>query len=233
MSYSNRVAGALLTTLITTSAQAAVWSPHIGADYKFWNMKPSQDVSNFYKQTFPRVGNAFNVYAGTRIENYFGLDVGFESSPVHRKFHVYEGGEIIFAEPFFAGDATEIDMQLTALHFDMNFYWEAFERFELIFMMGAAYLHPRTHVQVYDALTLSWFELENTSRPKWSGRFGFGAQYNFVPCFGMKMLINWDQTRRIEYQGFDPENNFYSIFPYHRSTTFNIGLVYSFAPVRH
>lgn len=229
---------ALCSSLFSFAAQAAFWAPHVGVDYKYWNMRPDQDLSasnnNFgvnlpYKGMFPRVDNSYNIYAGTRINGYFGIDLGYDNAPVKRKSKVFNDTEAPFVGFEENGNITMIDLQLHALHLDLNFYWEVVRRLEVMFMMGVAYLHPETHINHFDVDYNSWVEFTEESRAKWIGRFGIGLQYNIMPCLGIRSYVNWDNTSRIEYQGFDEEQNAFLIKPYRPSTSVNLGIVYSWA----
>ena len=227
MSYRKPLLAALFSTLLPFTTHAAFWAPHVGADYKYWNMKPSQDLTEFYKETFPRIDNAWSIYGGTRVNGYFGMDLGYDNAPVKRLTAVFRGGELIFAVPELNGNSTMIDIQLHALHFDLNFYWEVVHRLEVTFMLGVAYLHPESHISHFSVATGSWVEYTESERARYSGRFGFGLQYNVMPCLGLRASVNWDQVRRIEYQGFDENQNWFQVDPYHRATSFNVGFVYS------
>lgn len=226
MSTLRRILGSLALLATPFATQAAYWSPHIGVDYKYWGVIAGDQ----YYEGFPRLDNAINLYIGTRINGFFGIDVGYEQSENKTKTWVFEGGEIIFANPEVLYDSTMIDLRLHTFHGEMNFYWEVVEAFELIFMMGAAYIYPDTHIMHLTSGT--WFEYDNRSIPFWSGRFGFSAQYNPLPCFGLKASILFDQVRRLDYLGFDQNENFFDVHPYHKATTYQLGFVYSFSPPR-
>ncbi len=228
MSYKGILVSALISTLAPITAQAAFWAPHIGADYKWWGLEPNET----YHETFPYIDHAFNFYVGTRINGYFGVDFGFEESTRKQLGYTFEGGEIIFVNPENPNDATDINMRLRDFHMDINFYWEVWRNFEIIFMGGLALLHIDTHINhLTDGI---WFEFENQSENKAMGRIGLGAQYNILPCLGIKFLINGDPGIRINDIGEDQNENFYSITPYKTAISYSLGIVYSFSnPRRH
>ena len=111
---------ACLATPLVSQA-ATYWSPHIGADYKYWGVH----TSDFYEEVFPRMDNAFDVYVGTRINGFFGVDVGYEKSINVMKTHVFDTDDIIFAEAETPGNSTMIDLRLRSLYAEMNFYAES------------------------------------------------------------------------------------------------------------
>ncbi|MBS0287531.1 MAG: outer membrane beta-barrel protein [Proteobacteria bacterium] len=225
--------GLLVSTLISTFALPATsfgafWAPHIGADYKWWGLEPNE----VYEDTFPRIDHAFNFYVGTRINGYFGTDIGFEESTRKQKGQTFEGGEILFVFPENANDATDINMRIRDFHLDINFYWEVWRNFEIIFMGGLALWHIDTHINHLTDGT--WIEFKNESENKAMGRIGIGAQYNIMPCLGIKFLINSDPGIRVNDIGWDQNDNWYSISPYKTAVSYNLGVVYSFAnPRRH
>ncbi len=228
MSYKGILVSALLSTLAPISAQAAFWAPHIGVDYKWWGLEPNE----VYEDIFPYIDHSFNFYVGTRINGYFGVDFGFEESTRKQQGYTFEGGEILFVFPENPNDATDINMRLRDFHMDINFYWEVWRNFEIIFMGGLALLHIDTHINHLTDGT--WFEFENESENKAMGRIGLGAQYNILPCLGIKFLINSDPGIRINDVGEDQNENFYSFSPYKTAISYNIGIVYSFSnPRRH
>jgi len=247
-----------LCTLFPLTAQATYWTPHIGVDYKYWHVMPYQEKTlpihdsttvsypfgddyprRPWKSMFPRIDNAFNIYVGTRINGFFGIDFGYDGSQSREKAYLFSDLDIPFSgfPPILyeqLGNASVIDLQLHALHLDFNFYWEVVRQLEVVFMFGAAFLHTNMHIHHFNVDNGVWLELDGQSRAKYTGRFGLGLQYNITPCLGVRTLVNWESTNRIEFQGnYDnPEHTFFIIKPYVKSTSFNVGFVYSFAPVR-
>jgi hypothetical protein len=218
--------GTLLSMLALSPLQAAYWSPHVGADVFVWGLEPQYPLQD----VFPRINKAGNIYVGTRINGFFGIDIGYQQSTFKRKTDVFTGTETIFAVQEAPGNATNITLRLWGPHIDFNFYWEVVKRFELIFMGGVAVITPDTRINHYSDGV--WFEYRNNSEQKIMGRFGLGAQYNFIPCFGVKFMVSFEPGVRINEVGFDENNNFYDVHPYHNGTMYNLGFVYSFSKPR-
>jgi hypothetical protein len=192
----------------------------------YWGVEPYDQL----EEIFPRINKAGNIYVGTRINGFFGIDIGYEQSTLKRKSKVFNGTEIIFVNQENAGDATNVTVKLWGPHVDFNFYWEVVKRLELMFMAGVAAITPDTHI--YHLTDGVWLEYHNTSEQKIMGRFGLGAQYNIVPCFGIKFLVSWEPSIRIDEVGYDQNFNFYDIHPYKNATTYKLGFVYSFSKPR-
>jgi hypothetical protein len=221
-----RILSSVALLVAPFTAEAACWSPHIGAEYKYWGVT----ARDYAYPIFPRLNNAANLYIGTRINGFFGVDIGYEDSENKHKTHVFEGIERPFIEIEREGDSTMIDLRLHAFHGDLNFYWEVVEAFELIFMMGIANIYPKTHINRLTDGT--WYEFKNKSDPFWVGRFGFAAQYNPIPCFGIKASVTFDAIQRLRYRGFDQYENIYDLNPYNKATSFGLGFVYSLSNPR-
>lgn len=224
----------LSSIIIAPNAQSAYWSPHIGVDAMYWGVKPSFQ----YDELFPHINKGINLYVGSRVNGYFGFDIGYEQSSRKQKGQVFQGGEIIFATPenFLlispeqANDAATIDIRLRTFHFDANFYWEVVRRLEVMFVFGVANMMPATHV--FHLTDGNWIEYKNHSPSKLMGRIGLGLQFNPTPCLGIRFLFHNENTQRIKYTGFDDEDNLFDIKPYKSSITYKLGVVYSFSPIR-
>ncbi len=232
MSYKGLLVSTLISTLAAPAiSHAAFWAPHLGIDYKWWGIEPRER----YDDIFPHINHAFNFYVGTRINGYFGFDFGWEESERATENHTYLGtdiGETFFAQPQLPFTSTSINMRIRDFHFDLNFYWEVWRNFELIFMGGVAFWHIDSHIN--HLANDNWVEFINESENKTMGRIGLGFQYNVIPCLGLKFMILSDPGIRINDIGRDQDKRFYDIHPYKTAVAFNLGFVYSFSnPRRH
>lgn len=231
MSYKGLLVSALISTFVAPSTSfAAFWAPHIGVDYKWWGLEPAWA----YEDTFPRIDHGYNFYVGTRINGYFGTNIGYEESTRKKIGEQFEGGEVIFVSPELAGNATDINLRIRDFHLDINFYWEVWRNFEIIFMGGLAMWHIDSHINHLNVNNGAWIEYRNESENKAMGRIGLGMQYNIMPCLGIKFLVNSDPGIRVNVSGFDENDNFYSFSPYKTAISYSLGMVYSFSnPRRH
>jgi opacity protein-like surface antigen len=225
----------LIATLFSSFAsQAAYWSPHIGVDYKYWGATPRADSSasgvRDFPRLFPKINHAGNIYVGTRVNGNFGFDIGYEQSEEAGRSVTFDGQLAIFGDPETVGDSANVKTNLKAGHLDALLYWEVYKDFELTFMLGLAYLKPDAEI-LYYSNTSPLFSLDKV-KSQWVGRFGFGAQYNPIPCIGLRALVHFDGTQRIEYIGNDEDGAPYDIKPYKSATSFYVGAVYSFSRPR-
>lgn len=238
---------ALFLATLPATSMAAYWSPHVGIDYKYWDATPAEQ----YQDLFPRIQHGGALYFGTRINGFFGIDVGYEQSERHQRTQIFHGGELVFVDPFIGTQVTtpegtiyniypyeapnnqaKVDLEMHSVFMYLNFYWEVYHRLELMFMMGAAFVDPKTHIYHYTQEDQTWVEYQNESEMFWSGRFGIGAQFNPIPCFGIRALLYWDQVNRLSYVGETSSFRLFDLNPYHSATSFNIGIVYSFSKPR-
>lgn len=224
---------ALMAVLAPLTSQAAYWSPHIGLDYKYWGAKSGSQEGHDYPHLFPSVNSAFNIYIGTRINGYWGIDLGFEQSEKKNRTATFDGRYAIFNDNEIVGNFATATVRLNATHLDLSFNWDIYPKFELVFMGGLAYLNPKTEI-VFNRnadTNPNLFTLEKV-KSKWVGRGGLGVQYNPVPCIGLRALIHFDGTQRIEYIGNDEDGTPYDIRPYKSATSYYVGALYSFSKPR-
>lgn len=228
--FNKSAATAVLLTLANL-AQGAYWSPHIGVDYKYWGVR-SGDNDQWPAATslFPNIDHGFNVYIGTRINGNWGIDIGYERSEKKEGETVFDGSKLIFSTPGASGDQARVTNQLRAWHLDGSFNWEVVDALELVFMGGVAYLTPYTAIE-YFTTGSNLFTVEKV-KSKWVGRLGFGLQYNPVPCIGLRALVHFDGTQRLEYIGNNVDSTPYDIRPYKSATSYYVGALYSFSKPR-
>lgn len=216
-----------LTTI--PAANAAYWAPHIGVDYKYWNVRAANRataIGNYdYQPLFPKISSSGNFYIGSRVNGYFGFDVGYEQSKTKEGSVIFDGNQAFFGDVENAGDSSKVDLRLKAWHLDLNFYRELWHRIDFYVMGGLATMKPDTKILYTQAGNL--LELNQSTRSKWLARVGFGLQYNPVPCIGIKGLVMFDQTSRLNYLGTDEDGNPFDIKPYKNSTSLHLGAVYS------
>lgn len=234
MSKARKIGAALLATgflFCGAESQAEIIvTPHAGADFKYWQIDPKSNYANVnqnsdFTNIFPDITAAGNFYVGTRINKIFGIDFGYENAMSKDKFHVFNGSEQYFNDFENAGDATAINFDISAWYGMFLFYWEVYPNLELIAHAGLASLQPKAKINY--TLSGNAIELRQKTQSKWSGRLGLGAQYSFLAWrdfnFGIRGLVNWDQTSRIDMIGFDEDNGPFVIKPYKNATSWHIG----------
>ena len=211
--------------------QAFYWSPHIGIDWKYWGAEPKNKQWEYYKDTWPDISNALSFYAGSRVNGFFGFDLGYEQSTTKEKPHLFDGTQTFLTSiPAPAGDSSKVEVRLKAWYANFNFYWEMVRNLELIGMVGLSNLKPDTHIFYVNAGQAT--EISQKTPSKASARLGLGMQYNPWWFLGLKAMVVFDQISRLNYEGHDVNNNFFSIKPYKNATSFHLGFVFSYSPPR-
>ncbi len=224
----NKFKAITLGLLIASPLACADWcfNPHIGADFKHWGVDADfKDASRDYRSTFPDITAAGTFYIGTRINNNFGIDVGYDRARSKDKFRSYSQNQVIFGSLTNPGDTTQVDMELDAWWVSFLFYWEFYRNLEFVAHAGVASLQPKSTIIYYPVNPAAGpIDLQFKTRSKASGRFGFGLQYMFFKYFGARALVTWDSTSRINFVGNNQTNTPFDISPYKNAASFNVGL---------
>lgn len=220
----------LLSIGLSQNACALSFTPHLGIDYKFWQVEPKQsDAGADFTKVFPDITRAGTLYVGTRINKVWGIDFGYDRSSQKHKWRTYDTQQLVFGQPATIGDASQVDVRLAAWYLSGLFYWEVYQNLEIVFHAGAGWLQPKTTVIYYPVATGSQpVELSFKEESKVSGRFGFGMQYLFLDHFGVRALVTFDQTRRINYVGTNQNVVSFDISPYKSATSYNVGIFAEF-----
>src|SRR5690606_16596494 len=212
----NVIASLIATGLLFCGAESKadlIVTPHVGADFKYWQIKPKSNYANInqfsdFRNIFPDMTSAGNFYVGTRINKIFGIDFGYENALSKDKFHIFNGNEQYFNDFENAGDATSVHFDISAWYGMLLYYWEVHPDLELIAHIGLASLQPKSNIKYY--LSGTPIDLRFNTKSQWSARIGLGAQYSFMTYrrfnVGVRALVNWDQTSRINFIGYDEDN---------------------------
>lgn len=227
-----RLIKTLASLVLLFTAQTAVafydwcFQPHVGIDYKYWGVEAKKGPTT-YEYLFPDLTRAGTIYIGTRINKLWGIDFGYDRSSTKDKWHAFEQPSAAFGAPSNVGDTTEIDMRLEAWHLSGLFYWEMIPNLELVLHAGIVSLQPKSRI-LYYPLGGAPVEMRFKTESKWAGRFGFGAQYLFPCILGVRALLTWDQTSRINYLGLNHQLSTLDIKPYNNALSFNVGVFAEF-----
>lgn len=227
-----------ICTLLLTSAVSQAnlqLNPHIGVDWKYWGARPNNDLPLPADRTFPEITNAFSFYLGTRIKDVFGLDFGYDQSTTKEESRVFDGMETFLqTTPEPLGNSSTVRVRFKAWYLHGLFYWQAFEQafpeVELIGLLGLSTLKPDTHI--YYVTGGQRTEIIQKTDSKVSARIGLGAQYNPFWFLGIRAMVIWDQTKRVNYLGVLPNQTPFDLSPYKSAASYHLGFVFNMAPVR-
>jgi len=212
--------------------QAYYWSPHIGVDWKYWGAKPKNNQAEYFKETWPDISNALSFYVGSRVNGFFGFDLGYEQSTTKEERHIFDGTQTFLTSNLVPmDDASHTEVRLKAWYAHFNFYWEMARNLELIGMVGLSTQKPDTHI-FYTTAAGAATEISQSTKSKAAARLGIGMQYNPWWFLGLKAMVMFDQMSRLNYEGQNINQNFFSIKPYKNATSFHLGFVFSYSPPR-
>lgn len=221
----------LALLLFSLPSYGVYFSPHLGADFKFWNAPPAEDRHDF-TITFPDITNSYSFYIGSRVNGFFGLDFGFEQSFSKEKRHTFNGREPFLHETLeTAGNSSFVQARFKAWFLHTNFYWQVAREVELIGILGLSNLRVDAHIfNTTGRLQTEVLGLEVPS--KVSARVGVAAQYNPFWFLGIRAAVIWDQTKRLRFIGYDQNLVPFEIAPYKKAASFHLGFVFSVAKPR-
>lgn len=148
------------------------FKPYVGADYQYTNV-------NY--QDYPSLGingddlaesdmHGFNIHAGARIHQYFGIEAGFSWSESDDKNNIIG-----------TGINSQVDVYGASL--DALAYLPVNEKFELIGTVGLSYL--TAEIDFSGAATASDDESEV------NGRIGAGAQYWLTDNVNVRGMVRY------------------------------------------
>lgn len=227
--------GLLFSLLTSFSANALYLSPHAGVDWKYWGARPNNDMPLPADHTFPPITNAFSFYLGTRINGFFGLDVGYDQSTTKEESRVFNGQQTFLQpvpEPI--GNSSTVRTRFKAWYMHGIFYWQAMPKVapevELLGLLGISTLKPDTHI--YYVTGGQRVEIIQNTKSKASARIGLGLQYNPFWFVGLRAMVIWDQTKRVNYLGVDQNQTPFDLSPYKSAASYHLGFVINMNPPR-
>lgn len=222
----------ILFLMTAFQAQAVYLSPHMGVDWKYWGASVNNDRPLPQDRTFPDIGNGMSFYLGTRINGFFGIDLGYDQSITKEKSRVFDGLETFLkptAEPL--GNSSNVSVRFKAFHLNTMFYWPVMKDVEILGLLGISSLESDVHMfYVTNGIRT---EISQNSKNKASARIGLGTQYNPWWFLGFRGMVIWDQTKRVNILGVDNTQVPFDISPYKSSTSFHLGVVFTMADPRN
>lgn len=196
------ILAAPVIALTVSTATANDWwhvRPYVGADVEWRHMGLPNDLGgNLFKHDYPQG----NIYAGVQLNEYIGVEVGFEAT--ERKTRVAN----IPANTIFNNtteDLYNLDFNSTASikgpHANLVGFLPLHQtiELELIGMVGIANLKgnfTRTFVKEDGLVTLPL--LDKFTKRKNVLTLGAGLQHMFLENWGVRGMIKWENTNRFK-----------------------------------
>lgn len=230
---------ALITSSILGSSALLAWdrddwclNPYIGGDlqYRYMNFKKNYG-HNLFNHNFPQI----NLYAGVKLNPYFGVEAGWEAAMTRYRKTTLTAGEIatgITIPPALAPGLFKNRVKVYGPHADLVGYYPLDEacKLELIGSLGFALLKG-----AFERRSISMNNVpSNTVRTfkpyKALLRLMGGLQYKYDDNWSVRTTIGWENTRRlasVANEGGNPNGEIPEVKP-RDSFLASLGLVWRF-----
>ena len=205
-------------------------TPFVGIDYYHALMKGRDD----YVQIFPKSHPGVTIYVGTKFHEFFGVELGFDTSIAKKKdwvipangrfFNITNGATTIFGQTKFLR---------TGGHFDVFGSFPLADCFDITGALGFGWIKPSITVDIIsgpaggNTLTSAL----NSIKGKGKGffRVGVGLSYMFTNIIGFRAKVGWEGTSALRVTG---DQNFtaagFSEKAFKGSTTLSVGVFSKF-----
>ncbi len=222
---------------------------YAGADAQLRHMPFQKDFGgNILKKNYPQ-GNFF---AGFKLNNCIGIEAGYEVSKKKTGNRVHSPADLIFGTtiepldpPFLVGISETSHASTRINGWNLNLVgfmpvWCEEYNLNLIGSVGLAQLRLKTHnrrttretVTLYDPITDAAIGLADEvtvtnaayNKRKVVLRLGAGVQHMLTECFGVRVLVNWENTAKLRAQGRRPDTGLTLSSVSRLKNSFNYGL---------
>lgn len=196
----------LIGALISSTAVMADYdwdcvTPYVGADIQWRHMEFKKNFGN--KETARNYPQG-NIYLGTRINDCFGVELGYESTTEKKRTVSQQFGDNDFGAAVLRGDSytTQTKTSLRGFHLDLVGFLPICEEYclELFGAVGIAPLQLKVVEDVPTVLALPNPFLAQDRRTfkktKWVPRVNIGIQHMFCFCeqLGARATAGWEGT---------------------------------------
>lgn len=181
------------------------FSAFVGVDYYQAWMK----ARNSYTQIFPR--NSYpgaSVYVGTRFQDCFGIEIGFDWSGTKKRDWSLSNGATIFGGTVAGTMTGSSKVKRSGGHLDVIGYLPVCNCFELFGSLGYGWVQSKIHITniaVNGVLGTPTLQSEALASLSGKGRsvfrLGFGASYLITPCVGIRAKFGWETTSTQRFNG--------------------------------
>ena len=191
-----------------SNAHADDFSLFIGADFEYSLIKASGD----WDRVVSKVYSGGNGFAGCRLSEYIGFEIGYEFTGKKDKAHEFVLGETFFSLPntSFIGTNTQIQTSFNGWHVDLLGFIPLDHCIDLLLIggYGAMKLKSQFHVLTGPFPLLNDAILSINSKGRTFLRLGGGIQWMVTDMTGVRALLRWQNTNRLTIRG---NSNFGSV----------------------
>lgn len=201
--------------------------PYVGADIQVRHMEFKKGFGdNITKNNYPQG----NVYVGVKLNQYTGIEAGFERTKAQKKNTALLGSDNFLGTILFAplpNDQTRIktNTKMSAFYANLVGFLPVFceeYRLQLIGSLGIAHSNLKMTLDLPDDGVHRVF-----SKKKWVPKIGVGLQHMLNCQLGVRAMVNWEGTKT---SGIKPLNAPQSELRASVKNSFNygLGLFYNF-----
>jgi len=211
-----KISALLIAPLITLASFTAYGSgpaffghsllPYAGIDMQYRYMSyDKKQGDNVFKKTFPQA----NIYAGFRVNDYVGVELGYEITATRTRQVLLSPGQYeVGGDPIERGAFLSIIgvSRLHGLHTNLVGFYPILDycpNLKLIGSIGVSNLRiilesipvadEAGPIPPGDPYTRTYVARRNVLR------LGGGFQHMVTPCVGLRGMINWEETSRFRH----------------------------------
>lgn len=198
---------ALLLLILSSTSVLAMepWmvSPYLGADAEVRHMKWAPGLGdNLFKRDYPQG----NVYGGLKLQDYIGVEAGYELTPTKTRQVSLPANAIVFGQPAPLINTRTLwntRTQIKGWHADLLGFLPIFcEEYKFSLIGGIGVTHAKLYQSAYMVANSvdgpsNPFETFNTiSASKSVLRLSIGGQHMICEDYGVRALVGWLNTSK-------------------------------------
>jgi len=224
---------AVLLSMMSFSSVSAFendMNPFIGIDYYTALMKGRDDYLSIFPKSYPGV----TIYIGTKFHEYFGVELGFDTSGYRKKEWVIPANSSFFNLTNGPTDIVgQTSIRRAGGHFDLFATFPIVDCFDLTGAVGFGWIKPTINMNIISGPP-GGSPLEaalNSIQGKGKGffRLGIGGSYMFTNIIGARGKVGWEGTSQLRVSG---DQNFVNAGfrekAFKGSTAFSLGIFSKF-----
>ncbi|MBS0423812.1 MAG: outer membrane beta-barrel protein [Proteobacteria bacterium] len=195
-------------SLLAFSAAASDFSdkcnliPYIGADAQWRHMEFKEDYGkNVTKKNYPQA----NIYAGLKLHENVGFEVGYEQSSTLKRKTTLPGVATVFGislPAILGNNQYNLKTKINAFHANLVGFFPLSEEYcvQLIGSLGVARskIKMSLNIPVFDSRAPLSTIHRDFSKRKWIPKIGVGLQHMLTCQFGIRGMVNWEETSRFK-----------------------------------
>jgi len=205
--------------------------PYIGADYYYVNMKGSGD----YPLVFPKSYPGASAYLGTKFNDNFGIELGFDCSAQQKRDWNIPLGQSLFNSTTTKAFSGTTKIRRQGGHLDMLAFLPITDYFEVFGTIGYGWIKAKIEQNNLSITndTTAPFNASAIASIKGKGksvfRTGFGVLSMITDSVGLRATLGLETTSSLHVNGDNAfTNNGYSLKGFKESYSLAVGAFFKF-----